>query len=242
VPERILHEYNGTGFRFGLPEDVKWQDYFSRERFSYLTPQFALALMEEHRSRFAGADHETTRTKENHSGIPVQDSFGKRLTLEIWNDLSQRKVYGALRGFFILSRYKARKFTYTQREEWAIRKAKTRNKLSNLILHLKRFLLRKPIGTIIAEPNPIPVCDYSGTGKTTVKWRSLGAKQVEIRMNAPDGQIFERCESSGSKTTDKWVCDGLTFYLQDVSNGLPLTPENTLSKVVVKLIIRQITI
>src|SRR5689334_11654417 len=40
---------------------------------------------------------------------------------------------------------------------------------------------------------------------------------------------------SGSAVTGKWAPDGLTFYLQDISGGLPLTAANTLAVVTVRV-------
>jgi hypothetical protein len=39
----------------------------------------------------------------------------------------------------------------------------------------------------------------------------------------------------GTATTGQWVSDGLMFYLQDVSDGKPLTAENTLGTVRMQL-------
>jgi RHS repeat-associated protein len=85
-------------------------------------------------------------------------------------------------------------------------------------------------GTITANPNPIQVCDPSGYGIANITWDSANAQNVEVRVNAPDGTLFA---SSGpgqtSSQTGKWVANGTTFYLQDVSYGRPLTSEHTLA-------------
>jgi hypothetical protein len=56
--------------------------------------------------------------------------------------------------------------------------------------------------------------------------------KVEIHLDAPDGPLFAR---SGpgifSQETGQWVRNGTTFYLQNVSDGLPLAVENTLATV-----------
>ncbi len=91
-------------------------------------------------------------------------------------------------------------------------------------------------GSLSASPSPAQVCDGSNAGSTTLKWNSTGTTQVEIHINSPSGNILA---SSGpgvsSRTTQKWIGDGSTFYLQDVSNGLPLTQENTLATVTIHL-------
>jgi hypothetical protein len=59
--------------------------------------------------------------------------------------------------------------------------------------------------------------------------------KVEVHLDAPDGPLFAR---SGpgifSQETGQWVRDGSTFYLQNVSMGLPLTSENTIAAVTVR--------
>ncbi len=87
-------------------------------------------------------------------------------------------------------------------------------------------------GSISASPNPITVTDGTGLGVTTLAWNSAGTTTVEVRVGSPTGSLFARTTSGGwTATTGKWVSDGKTFYLQDVSNGLPLTSANTLGTV-----------
>src|SRR5262249_42339064 len=92
---------------------------------------------------------------------------------------------------------------------------------------------RTPSGSISANPNPF-VPNAQGLGRTTVTWTSAGSNAVEVHANAPDGN---RLTGSGpgtfSVTTGQWVRDGMTFYLQNVSNGAPLTPAHTLARVTV---------
>jgi glucose/arabinose dehydrogenase len=93
-----------------------------------------------------------------------------------------------------------------------------------------------PTGTITAGPNPILVCDGSGVGVTTVSWSSSGTTSVEVHLNAPDGPTFATSgPGSRSATTGKWVPNGMVFYLQNTSGGLPLTAANTLAKVTVNV-------
>lgn len=89
--------------------------------------------------------------------------------------------------------------------------------------------------SISANPNPIKINDGSGAGMTVLYWTS-DAKLTEVHIGAPDGRLFTMSEGSGSVATGKWVQDGTVFYLQDVSDGLPLSSENTLSKVTVNVI------
>jgi len=88
-----------------------------------------------------------------------------------------------------------------------------------------------PSGSISAWPNPFPP-DMNGLGQTTLVWMSAGTTQVEIHVNAPNGPGFAGTpQGSYALETGHWVNNGMTFYLQNVSNGLPLTSANTLATV-----------
>jgi Trypsin-like peptidase domain len=88
--------------------------------------------------------------------------------------------------------------------------------------------------TIAASPNPIPVA-AGGLGTTTLLWYAPLANLVEIHVGSPTGPLFARAGSQGRATTGDWVTNGMTFYLQNVSDGLPLTSTNTLATVTVAL-------
>ena len=88
-------------------------------------------------------------------------------------------------------------------------------------------------GTITATPNPIKVCANAKPGKATITWEASGVKDVDVRIGAPDGALFGHGPLSGRWTTGEWVPSGQVFYLQDVSDGLPLTKENTLASVTI---------
>ena len=90
-------------------------------------------------------------------------------------------------------------------------------------------------GTITANPNPIPVCDGSGVGITTVSYTFAKGAMAELRLGSPDGTLFAAPATNGKATTGKWVGEGMTFFLQDVSGGRPLTVENTMASVRVSL-------
>jgi glucose/arabinose dehydrogenase len=94
-----------------------------------------------------------------------------------------------------------------------------------------------PTGSMTANPNPF-VPDSTGLGKTTIAWTSYGTSQVEIHVDAPNGnKMTSSGPGSFSATTGQWVQNGQTFYLQNVSNGLPLTSANTLATVTLKVLI-----
>jgi len=89
--------------------------------------------------------------------------------------------------------------------------------------------------SITASPNPIPVTGGANFGVTTITWIAPGAVAVQIRVNTPDGGLLASGSERGFLSTGLWVADGTTFYLQDVSDGKPLTADNTLASVVVRL-------
>src|SRR3990172_86863 len=101
------------------------------------------------------------------------------------------------------------------------------------VANLGRAALRKSTGKIKARPNPIQLFDKSRQGGTTLQWRSKRTKTVEVHCDAPDGPLFSRTDLSGEASTGNWVRDGMVFYLQDVSDGKPLTSAHTLGKVTV---------
>ena len=88
-----------------------------------------------------------------------------------------------------------------------------------------------PSRSISANPNPF-MPDPQGHGQTTLSWTSSGVTAVEVHANAPDGNRFAASgPGTFSGTTGQWVRDGMTFYLQNVTNGSPLTSRNTLATV-----------
>lgn len=107
-------------------------------------------------------------------------------------------------------------------------------------VNLKRRPERSRVGLITAHPNPIresgPFADRFLVGVTTLSWTPETASEVEVRVGAPGGPLLSRTAGSGSATTGCWVHDGMTFYLQDVSGGKPLSEEHTLDSVKVRVI------
>jgi len=76
--------------------------------------------------------------------------------------------------------------------------------------------------TLSGAPNPF-TSDLNGLGQITLTWSAPGASAVEIHVLSPAGPLFVNAGNSGSATTGEWVTDGMQFYLQDVSNGSPVT-------------------
>jgi len=93
-----------------------------------------------------------------------------------------------------------------------------------------------PLGpTLTANPNPIPVMGNAIVGQTTISWSAPDSQSIEIHIGSPNGPLFTFQGNRGSIQTGVWVSDSLTFYLQDVTGGNPLTSDYTLATLVVNL-------
>lgn len=86
-----------------------------------------------------------------------------------------------------------------------------------------------------ASPNPIAVPAGVTNGQTTLTWAAPDSSVIEIHVGSPTGPLFTHNINSGSMTTGNWVTNGLTFYLQDVSNGQALTATGTLATLTISL-------
>ena len=113
--------------------------------------------------------------------------------------------------------------------------ARPENTLATITLNLTTTGCSAMPGSITASPNPVPVCDGSGFGETTLSWASPGTSALEVREGSPSGPPFARTGSSGQSATGKWVTEGMTFFLQDISDGAPPTASSTHATVVVNL-------
>jgi hypothetical protein len=89
--------------------------------------------------------------------------------------------------------------------------------------------------SLSASPNPIPV-SAGQLGVTTLTWNAPSASIVQVRVNGPNGPLLTDNLKSGSMTTGAWVTNGMSFFLQDASNGNPGSASNTLASVTVTLI------
>lgn len=89
--------------------------------------------------------------------------------------------------------------------------------------------------TLTANPNPIPVTGSAFLGQTNISWNAPASSIIQVRVGAPDGTLLTDNVNSGSMMTGLWVSDGMTFYLQDVSQGQANTAANTLATLVVHL-------
>jgi hypothetical protein len=94
------------------------------------------------------------------------------------------------------------------------------------------FTLRaQPVSTLVAVPPRIDNPNAHGLGMVQLKWFTRPGRQVEIHVNAPDGQMLTSGQSTGQAWTGEWVSNGMEFFLQDVTDGRPLTPRFTLARV-----------
>lgn len=75
------------------------------------------------------------------------------------------------------------------------------------------------VATLMAEPNPIQVCDGTGVGRTTLSWFAEGMRLVQIRVGSPQGKLFTRGRPFGFARTGKWIRDGTRIYLLDEESG-----------------------
>lgn len=86
-----------------------------------------------------------------------------------------------------------------------------------------------------AHPAKIVQPDGSGLGITELDWKLPDGFSVEVHVDAPDGPLLAASDGSSRARTEKWVKNGMRFFLQDVRGGKPLTAENTLASLSVEV-------
>ena len=252
ISHKILHNYNDGEFRFGIPEGVQWKDYFfSKDPKSHILPQVAIALMKERKILEDETPFQESNDIKTHEfiesyrpgSVTFKDCYGKQVLKETINNF-RRQIWGdCLIGFKVLIMFYTPILVRSTFLKFSGLIFKFRLTAAHLFSNIKRRLFGKSAGSINADPNPIEISDFSGMGETTLNWKSDGTARVEIRMNAPDGQLLGSTGNSGNMKTGKWVRNNMIFYLQDVSDGLPLSTSNTIAAVKVKLMTsRKITI
>lgn len=74
-------------------------------------------------------------------------------------------------------------------------------------------------GVLVAEPNPIQVCEGT-VGVTTLHNRSSVPGAVEIRIGSSTGKLFAAVGRDGKAETGKWVTDGMQFVLLNGSETI----------------------
>jgi glycosyltransferase involved in cell wall biosynthesis len=178
----------------------------------------------------------------------TENYYGNIMINEIRGNLHEYKIMSALRNMIVLLWYNPN-----------ILIKSISPKLYNIIYIFKDFLSNRKFKSqrttrgrsadfIRACPNPITIHQTSASsfqlilsdqviplGRTSLSWSSKNAEVVEVHVNAPDGPLFYRGNPEGCAITEKWVTDGMIFYLQDVSGGKPLSKSNTLAVVTVNV-------
>jgi hypothetical protein len=83
-----------------------------------------------------------------------------------------------------------------------------------------------------SDPNSPTTIDI-GPGQTLgigrVLWNAPTASSIEIHVGSPTGTLFAAGGAEGAAVTGAWVTDGMTFYLQDRTNGRMLNSLGTLA-------------
>jgi len=79
--------------------------------------------------------------------------------------------------------------------------------------------------------NPVYITDGTSNTRASFAWNAPGVRQVDVRVNAPDGASLGLFSNAFGVTTEKWVTDGTVFFIQEA--GRPLTRENTLGTVTI---------
>jgi len=106
---------------------------------------------------------------------------------------------------------------------------------SDLRSQAQRHPTTIPTAELVARPARIIQPDGSGLGIAELEWSVPDDVTIELRVDAPNGPLLMGGEKSGRARTGKWVRNGTTFFLQDVTAGKPLTSENTLASVTLEV-------
>lgn len=161
--------------------------------------------------------------------------YGEQLANEVRAHIVEGKWREASRGVVALLRSYRRGLVKVVSPNLHCAVLRIKNAALKFSVYMRRRILRRSTGSIVANPNPIPLCDGSGVGVATLSWTSKGTEAVEVRIGAPNGPLFSRTGPSDSGVTGKWVREGMVFYLQDATDGAPLTSVSTLCSVTVGL-------
>lgn len=86
----------------------------------------------------------------------------------------------------------------------------------------------KVTASLVADPNPVPICPKSGLGTTTVSWVVDGTNDVELRVGNLDGPIVAT-GGTGSATIS-WAGQGTVFFLKDRTRPAATNPESAMAR------------
>jgi hypothetical protein len=106
---------------------------------------------------------------------------------------------------------------------------------NTLALATAQLQLAVESGYLIATANPVRVSPGQLLASATLNWNTSTASITEVHVGAPDGPLFARGGPQGSATTGNWASEGITFFLQDVSNGQPLNQSSTIATQTLRL-------
>lgn len=96
--------------------------------------------------------------------------------------------------------------------------------------------LQPESGYLLLAQNPVQG-DPNQTASVALSWSSNTATTVEVHVDSPNGPLFTGGGPQASSVpTGNWVKNGQVFYLQDVSNGQPLTSQFTIATQTVQFI------
>ncbi len=87
-----------------------------------------------------------------------------------------------------------------------------------------------PYDPTVFSASPLGGIDAFGHGATLLTYDAPpSVTNVEIHVSAPNGALFYQGGQKGQVLTGPWATDGMTFYLQDVSQNQSRTLANTLA-------------
>jgi hypothetical protein len=241
TPHRLLHHDDGRELKFGLPDGVQWKNYYSKNPFSTIFPQVATALAVERLTVSsqgcapAGAQIGRAREGAIQTDRALRDDYRAHVLQDIRANLAHRRWSDAAGAALVLARHLTRWGRHWLLPFCRLRARRTVQAALGRIKAIQRRLRGRRYGLMRAQPNPIVRPQMSWQGATTLTWRS-NATRVEVHVGAPDGPRLGQSAASGTITTDPFVTDATTFYLQDVSEGQALTRAHTLATATVDVL------
>lgn len=78
-------------------------------------------------------------------------------------------------------------------------------------------------------PNPVKLCEGDSHGFQTLTWNTAIAREVELRLGAPDGPLMGRFGPAGWFVTGRYVRDQTRFFLQAAGESLSTSALDTLA-------------
>jgi len=163
--------------------------------------------------------------------------YGEQLVVKVQQCLLRKHWREAFVGLQVLARCYLKGFVKALCPGGYLAAVKALERAQNTARHLRRRALGQSTGSITVCPDPLELPDSRAHGVVTLSWTAERAETVEVHVDAPDGPLLSRAGPSGSQETGAWVRDGMAFYLQDVSGGLPLALANTLAVIHAKAIV-----